>query len=144
MDNRYYNYGCPALMNDARFINNYVRSSTFDQYIRNVNNIKNGNEYRHYLQNNGDQIINNIKAYLRENNTCSVEGKCLPMSGPTTPILVNDTAKDYWYDKLLDEETTQLDFMMHQNNNNDDITPNYLQPTININGNGPTLTTCNK
>ena len=128
MDNRYYNYNCPPIMNDGRFINNYVRSSTFDQYVRNINDINNANDYRHYLQNNGNEIINNIKAYLRQTNTCSVEGKCLPMSGPTTPIINTDTP-DEWYDEMLDEEPPQLDFMMH-NNANDNYNPSDLQPTF--------------
>jgi hypothetical protein len=78
MDNRYFEYGCPPLMNDGRFLTNYVRSSIFDQNIRNINNIKSSNEFRHFLQNNGDAIMNNVKGYLRENNTCTVEGRCLP------------------------------------------------------------------
>lgn len=121
MDNRYYNYNCPPLMNDGRFINNYVRSSTFDQYVRNVNEINNAVEYRHYLQNNGYEIMNNIKAYLRQSNTCSVEGKCLPMTGPTTPIISENNIKEEWVDEILDEEL-QLDFMMHN--------PSNLQPTF--------------
>lgn len=136
MDNRYYNYNCPALMNDARFINSYVRSSTFDQYIRNANDIKSANEYRHYLQNNGDQIINNIKAYLRQSNTCSVEGKCLPLSGPTTPIVPEQSETNKWYEDLLDEDTTPLDFMMHTNSPNDTVTHANLQPTIHLNNKG--------
>jgi hypothetical protein len=120
-------------MNDGRFISNYVRSSTFDQYVRTINNINNANEYRHYLQNNGHEIMNNIKGYLRQNNTCSVEGKCLPMSGPTTPIIPKVNQKENWYEELLDEEPSQLDFMMHNNAHNDVITPQNLQPTIYLN-----------
>jgi len=127
MDNRYYNYNCPALMNDGRFITSYVRSSTFDQYVRNINNINNSNEYRQYLQNNGYEITNNIKAYLRQNNTCSVEGKCLPLSGPTTPIVPKTNLKEQWYQELTDEDPSQLDFMMNKNEN---YIPLNLQPTI--------------
>ena len=133
MDNRYYNYNCPPLMNDARFISSYVRSSTFDQYVRNVNNINNANEYRHYLQNNSNEIMNNIKAYLRQNNTCSVEGKCLPMSGPTTPIVPKPNPKEQWYEQMLDDESPQLDFMMHNNETNNTLTPAQMQPTIHLN-----------
>lgn len=144
MDNRYYNYNCPPLMNDGRFINSYVRSSTFDQYIRNVNNIENGTNYRHYLQNNGHEIINNIKAYLHQNNTCSVEGKCLPMSGPITPIIPNTKPKDQWYEEILDNDTYQLDFMMHNNEVDDTTTPAHLQPTVHLNqpNTGGECTTC--
>jgi len=84
MDNRYYNYNCPPLMNDGRFLTSYVRSKVFDQYIRNVNNIDSSHQYKLFLQNNGDQILNNLKSYLRENNTCKIEGKCLPKSIPKT------------------------------------------------------------
>ena len=82
MDNRYYGYNCPPLMNDGRFISSYVRSKVFDQYIRNINNIDSSQDYKLFIQNNGDQIINNLKGYLRENNTCQIEGKCLPVSTP--------------------------------------------------------------
>ena len=144
MDNRYYNYNCPPLMNDGRFINSYIRSSTFDQYIKNINNINDANEYRHYLQNNGYEIINNIKAYLRQNNTCSVEGKCLPMSGPTTPIISKDNVKEQWYVEMLDEDTSQLDFMMHHNETDNTNTPSQLQPTIYHNNTEEPCTTCIK
>ena len=121
MDNRYYNYSCPPLMNDGRFISNYTRSSTFDQYIRHQNKINSAHEYKHYLQNNGDKIINNIKAYLHQNNTCYVGGKCLPMTGPITPIVSSTDNKEEWYNTLLDEEPT-----------NDEIT---YQPTFHTNTN---------
>lgn len=130
MDNKYYNYNCPPLMNDGRFISSYVRSSTFDQYVRNVNNIETGTSYRHYLQNNGDTIINNIKGYLHQNNTCSVGGKCLPMSGPITPLVPKPVEKEQWYEEMLDDEPPQLDFMMHKNElQNTDISVQN-QPTF--------------
>jgi hypothetical protein len=113
MDNRYHNYKCPPLMNDGRFISNYVRSSTFDQYIRNQNKIQTSHDYRHYLQNNGSSFINNLKAYYHENNTCAVKGKCLPMSGVVMPT-INDEEQNKWYENLLDDPTPQLDFMMTQ------------------------------
>ena len=37
MDNRYYNYGCPAIMHDGRFITNYVRGRVVDQIIKHLN-----------------------------------------------------------------------------------------------------------
>jgi len=82
MDNRYYNYDCPPLMNDGRFLSSYIRSNVFDQYVRTVNSINTSQEYKHFLQNNGDQIINNLKSHLKQNNTCKINGKCLPMSKP--------------------------------------------------------------
>ena len=89
MDNRYYNYNCPPLMNDGRFISSYVRSRVFDQYVKNINNVHSAHEYKHFLQNNGHQLINNLKGYLRETNTCRIEGKCLPMSESTNDDVIN-------------------------------------------------------
>ena len=60
MDNRYYSYDCPPLMNDGRFISNYVRSSLFDQYIRNTNNLESSQDFRNFLQNNGSTILKGL------------------------------------------------------------------------------------
>lgn len=126
MDNRYYNYNCPALMNDGRFISNHVRSSTFDQYVKSVNNINTGSEYRKYLQENSTEIMNNIKAYLHEKNTCTVGGKCLPLSGAITPLVPDTGVTDTWYDKILDDEHPSLDFMMINNKEYNKTTPMEL------------------
>jgi hypothetical protein len=113
MDNRYHKYSCPALMSDGRFISSYVRSSTFDQYIRNVAEVNSATEYRHYLQNNGDNILNNLKSFNRQIGTCKVAGKCLPMSGSQIADMPSTKdPKQLWYEELLNEEPSQLDFMM--------------------------------
>lgn len=128
-DNRYFQHGCPPLMNDGRFISNYVRSSTFDQYVRLTNNINSTHDYRKFIQNNGQQIINNMKAFYHENNTCNVEGRCLPISncknvlpGDGFSSNHNNDQKHAWYEELLDDEYAKsetLDFMMtHQPLNN--------------------------
>jgi hypothetical protein len=80
MDNRYWNYGCPPLMQDGRFLTNYIRSNVVDQFIRTTNKIDSAHTYRVFLQQNGNQLVNKEKAYLIENNTCSVNGQCLPLS----------------------------------------------------------------
>ena len=108
MDNRYYKYNCPPLMNDGRFLTSYVRSKVFDQYIRNINNIESSQDYKIFLQNNGDQILNNLKSYLRENNTCNIEGKCLPISGPSEQFnlnfLNNNLNKNIdWFNQLTND-----------------------------------------
>jgi hypothetical protein len=111
MDNRYHNYNCPAIMNDGRFLTSHVRSSTMDQYIRSINGINTGHEFRHFLQENGSTLINNIKGYHRQNSTCNVNGQCLPMSGSVnTQSIVND--KSAWYEELLDNDPTQVDYML--------------------------------
>lgn len=112
MDNRYYKYNCPPLMNDGRFLTSYVRSRVFDQYVRNINGVQTSQEYRHFLQNNGDQILNNLKGYLRESNTCKIEGKCLPMSGPNGNDVINylksnDRVSSTFFNQINDDKLTQ-------------------------------------
>ena len=76
MDNRYYKYGCPPLMSDGRFLNSWVDSDVLNKYIRNVNKIKSSNDYRIFLQKNGNTIINRERAFLIKKNTCAIGGKC--------------------------------------------------------------------
>jgi len=79
-DNRYFSYDCPAIMEDGRFITNYIRRRTFDQYIRGINNITSAQNYKEFLQNNGDDIINRERAYNDEKNVCKIDAKCVPVS----------------------------------------------------------------
>ena len=87
MDNRYYGYNCPPLMNDGRFLTSYVRSKVFDQYIRNLNAVTNNHSYRLFLQKNAEQIMNKEVKVLIENNTCKVDGKCVSLSGKVSNVL---------------------------------------------------------
>ena len=114
-------------MSDGRFISSYVRSSVFDQYIKNMNNINSAQNYKHFLQNNGDQIINNAKAYLRENNICKIEGKCLPMSPPNNDVMFNQTHNDFFY-QITNPE---LDI------SSDNIQNNYFDNTLSSHINTP-------
>lgn len=81
MDNRYFKYGCPALMQDARFITNYIQSRQLDQIVRNVNKIDSAQEYRQFLQTNGDTILNRERAIIQDIYTCKVAGFCVPLNG---------------------------------------------------------------
>ena len=115
MDNRYYKYSCPPLMNDGRFITSYMRSSVFDQYVRNINNIVSAQDYKNFLQSNGDQIINNLKAHLKENNTCKIQGKCLPMNGPTSDDMIsylNNNTQNNYFDQVTNDFTQQNDISL--------------------------------
>jgi hypothetical protein len=80
MDNRYFIHGCPALMQDGRFITNYTRNRVFNQFIREVNNIESSHEFRHFLQNNAETLINRERDYVNKMNTCNVNGQCLPVN----------------------------------------------------------------
>jgi hypothetical protein len=80
MDNRYFQYNSPALMSDGRFITNYLPDSTIEQYIRYVNNIGSAQEYREFLQKNGDTIINREREIMTKQNTGTVNGSCLSVN----------------------------------------------------------------
>lgn len=77
MDNRYFKSECPALMQDGRFITNFIPKRSFEQFIRNVNNINSSAEYRQFLQNNGETIMNKEREYMGKMNTCGVNGMCV-------------------------------------------------------------------
>ena len=88
MDNRYWSNGCPALMQDGRFITNHVRSAVYDQFVKNVNDIQSAHDYRLYLQQHGDEILNKERSFMIKNNTCDVNGKCLPLSGKNSQNVI--------------------------------------------------------
>ena len=79
MDNRYFKQGCPAIWSKSRDLTNYYEQRIFDQYIRNTNNIQSAQEYKHFLQNNAEVIINREMDYLINKNTCNVNGQCVPI-----------------------------------------------------------------
>ena len=79
-DNRYFSYNCPALMQDGRFITNYTQRRTFDQYIRGMNKIDSAQDYKDFLQMNGDSILNKERTYNEDNFICKKDDKCVPIS----------------------------------------------------------------
>ncbi len=79
MDNRYFNYGCPPLMHDGRFLTNYTPRRTHEQMIRQLNNIASSADYRSFLQENSETIRKRENEWLIKNNTCNVDGQCVKM-----------------------------------------------------------------
>ena len=75
-DNRYHQYGCPPLMSYGRFVTTYVDSSVINQYIRGINKINSANEFKSFLQNNGDSILNKEREQIISKNTCDLGNKC--------------------------------------------------------------------
>ncbi len=85
MDNRYFSNNCPPLMQDGRFITNYTESRVFEQMIRNVNKIESAQDYKRFLQTNGETIMSRERTQVESANTCNVHGQCLPLSGVSKP-----------------------------------------------------------
>jgi hypothetical protein len=80
MDNRYFKHNCPPLMQDARFITNYMESRIFEQHIRNINKIESAQEFKNFLQVNGSTLMEREHAYQVQVNTCDVNGTCAALS----------------------------------------------------------------
>ena len=68
MDNYYSN--CPARMGDARFLENYKSATSIDEFIKYSNNIVRNDDYRLFLQLNGETLIESEWANLKRNNSC--------------------------------------------------------------------------
>ena len=72
MDNRFWPLHCPAKMADGRHSTNYMNPRVFNQKIREINNIGSSSEYRHFLQKNAEQIMDNERKFIDENFKCHV------------------------------------------------------------------------
>jgi hypothetical protein len=68
--------GCPPRMNDGRFLEDFRQANTREQYIRTINGITTGDDYRLFLQNNAATIMNSEWNHLRKNNSC-LTNRCI-------------------------------------------------------------------
>ena len=75
MDNRYFNKGCPPIMQDARFITNYTDKRILDQQIRTINKINDAYLYKQFLQSNAETIMTNERKVNMQFNTCYTDCK---------------------------------------------------------------------
>lgn len=80
MDNRYFKNNCPPLMQDGRFMTSYIESRVLEQFIRNVNNLQSAQDYKIFLQNNAETIMEREKTYAENTSRCSINGQCVPLS----------------------------------------------------------------
>jgi len=67
---------CPPLMSDGRFITYYNSSNDLTEAARKINGIRNPNEFRTFMQNNGDKFINAERNYFDKNNRCRPTVAC--------------------------------------------------------------------
>ena len=75
-NNVYYPDGCPALMSDGRFITYYNSSNELTETMRKMNGFRSENQFRTFMQTNGDLFMNAERDYLMKNNTCSPQTAC--------------------------------------------------------------------
>ena len=88
MDNRFWPLSCPAKMADGRHSTNYMNPRVFNQKIRSINELGSSHEYRHFLQNNANKIMENERKYIDENFKCEVRCK------DEEPIVDNKTCSN--------------------------------------------------
>ena len=86
MDNRYSKYGCPGIFIDSRNLTNYYPHRTFEQFIRGTNSIGSAHDYKTFLQQNGNTIMERESDYIIKNNTCAVNGMCTMNDVPVKKI----------------------------------------------------------
>lgn len=75
-NNVYYKDGCPALMSDGRFITYYNSTNELTETMRKLNGFKSPNEFRTFMQKNGDLFMNAERDHIKKENTCSPGVAC--------------------------------------------------------------------
>jgi len=93
MDNRYFNNKCPPLMNDGRFITNYMESRVVEQYVRKMNNLESAQDYKNFLQQNADAIMERERKFADNNNKCTHTDACPPLSEHSVNLGLNGDTK---------------------------------------------------
>lgn len=70
-NNIHFREGCPALMSDGRFLTNYLSSNELTEKDKKSKGIKNHNQYRQYMTQNGDKMLDAERRNLMKYNTCN-------------------------------------------------------------------------
>lgn len=61
---------CPPMMSDGRLFTDYRTSVRANEYIKRINGINRDDDYKLFLQNNAEQIMDNQWDYIRKNKSC--------------------------------------------------------------------------
>jgi len=75
-NNIYYRDGCPALMSDSRFLTYYNSTNELTEKMRALNGFRSANQFRTFMQNNGNLFITSERNYLTNENTCCPGTAC--------------------------------------------------------------------
>lgn len=67
---------CPGIINDSRFLSNYLPSAQLATKIADANGLQDSNEIRRFLQNNAVQLINQEHNAILKDNTCKNNTAC--------------------------------------------------------------------
>lgn len=72
----YYKDGCPAIMSDGRFITYYNSTNELTEAMRKLNGIENPNEFRLFMQRNGNLFMDSERNHALKENTCYPKTAC--------------------------------------------------------------------
>lgn len=83
-DNQY--LGCPARMEDGRYMSTYYSSQVIVDAIKRANGIDycryDNNDMRYFFQQNGTKLMNRERQYILDNNSCKIPKKPLIIELP--------------------------------------------------------------
>jgi ribosomal protein L37AE/L43A len=75
-NNVYHQDGCPAIMSDGRFITYYNSTNELTEAMRKLNGIKSSNEFRTFMQKNGNLFREADRNNAIREYTCSPTTAC--------------------------------------------------------------------
>lgn len=75
-NNVYFRDGCPAIMDDARFITYYNSTNELTEAMRKMNGFKSSNQFRTFMQTNADLFMESEREYQIRENTCAPTVAC--------------------------------------------------------------------
>ena len=75
-NNVYYKQGCPALMDDSRFITYYNSTNELTNEMQRLNHIQSSNKFRTFMQQHGVQIMNSERKFYHDKFSCTPKVAC--------------------------------------------------------------------
>jgi hypothetical protein len=124
-------FGCPPRMDDARHFTDYRPSCHINNIIRTGNNVLNSFQYRNFLINNADELMNLNRDYACQKNCC---GPCKePYHSINTLPEVNRVKCNSQNCELLAYDPNGLG-QGRAYNDEEEKCDNVGQPNVNTNG----------
>jgi hypothetical protein len=114
-NNKYFD--CPARMDDGRAFTDYRPNSDVNDMIRYSNNMMSSYEYRQFLINNGDKIMEVNNKYTNDKLGCN---NCTaPIIPFNTVCNINNSSSDC---KVVNSNGVGINNIGHFNNKNSNVT----------------------
>jgi hypothetical protein len=99
--------GCPAKMNDGRYLTDHRTANTRNQHIKFINNISDTNNYRLFLQSNAEKIMDAEFKYM--NTTFGCKPPVCIFNGPLRSPLGETTRELNLYNNVQTNKILSTD-----------------------------------